>query len=256
MPITIEGLTRETMNEKARNAFDILTHVTPQNLAVLKNLIHVGMPAVLGPQTLTTFVQFCADHNIDLSTSGVDAFKAANNLGNDGLNLHVIGAQTAQAYFNAMTAAKPAPARTGRHATDRGIHVIENFEGLLLHAYQDQVGVWTIGYGHTAGVYAGQVITRDQADAFLHGDVAWAENAVNQDVTVPLNDNQYDALVSFTFNCGAGALAASTLLRKLNAGDYQGAADAFRSWVNGDHGPIPGLVARRNEERGLFLQPV
>jgi lysozyme len=254
VPILIEGLNRATLSEVERNAYDILTHIEAPDLAAVKHLIHVGMPAVLGPQTLTAFVEFCRTHGIDLTTDGVDAFKAAHNLGNTGANAHVIGNQTAKAYFDAMNAKVSPPARTGRHITPRGLAVIENFEGLRLKAYQDDVKVWTIGFGHTAGVYPGQVITREQADELLRGDVAWAEDAVNKYVKVPLNDNQFDALVSFTFNCGAGALAQSTTLRKLNAGDYQGAADALLGWVNGDHGPLPGLVSRRREERGLFLR--
>lgn len=255
MSTTVEGLDMATLSPVARNAVAILTHVDGPHLAQLKNVMHVGFPAVVGPQTLTAFVALCQARGLDLSPAGVSNFKRAHQLGDTGPNEGAIGAQTAEAYFAYLHAGTPEPGLAHREVTARGMAVVENFEGLYLTAYRDQVGVPTIGWGHTAGVRMGQVITRADAEAFLRADLAVAEEAVDRLATVPLNDNQFDALVSFTFNVGTGALGVSTLLRLLDAGDFRGAADQFPRWCNGDRGPIPGLVARRAEERALFLRP-
>lgn len=138
----------------------------------------------------------------------------------------------------------------------KGLELIKAHEGLRLRAYQDVVGVWTVGYGHTGTAKPGMTITSEQADTLLRYDVEQFENAVNNLVHVPLNQNQFDALVSFTFNLGRGALERSTLLRKLNAGDYQGAAKEYGKWVNAGGKPWPGLIRRRREERELFETPV
>lgn len=153
----------------------------------------------------------------------------------------------------------PSPPSTG---TDRineaGLTIVKHFEGLELTAYRDAVGVWTIGYGHTAAagpptVYAGQRISEAEAEAILRRDLGLFENGVKDLVRVPVNSNQFSALVSFSFNLGVGALGSSTLLRKLNAGDYQGAADEFPRWVKAGGRILAGLVRRRDAERALFL---
>jgi len=129
----------------------------------------------------------------------------------------------------------------------------EQFEGLRLTAYQDSVGVWTIGYGHTGSdVRPGLTITQEQASALLQQDVAGAVAAVNRLVTVTLTQNQFDALVDFTFNEGQGNLASSTLLRELNAGNTAGAAAQFLVWVYAGGVQLPGLVKRRQAEAALF----
>ncbi|MGH2412338.1 MAG: lysozyme, partial [Microcystaceae cyanobacterium] len=120
-------------------------------------------------------------------------------------------------------------------------------------AYLDSVGVPTIGYGHTHGVYLGMIVTRAQAEDFLKQDLSEAESAASQLVKVPLNDNQFSALVSFVFNLGAGALAQSTLLRELNAGNYTEAAEQFLRWTRAGGQQLAGLVRRRHTERALFL---
>ncbi len=125
-------------------------------------------------------------------------------------------------------------------------------------AYFDVDG-WSIGYGHhSRGVLQGMQITREQADAFLTGDLAWVEMAVNHLVTVPISQNAFDALADFVYNEGAGALAGSTALRLLNGGDYQHAADALLMWDKIEsHGTLasdPGLLERRKAERALFLR--
>lgn len=133
-----------------------------------------------------------------------------------------------------------------------GLDLIKQFEGLYLKAYRCPAGVPTIGYGHTAGVAMGQTITQQQADDYLRRDVRQFERAVARLVTVPLTQGQFDALVSFAFNLGEGALAQSTLLRLLNAGDHAGAADQFDRWNKAGGRVLPGLVRRRAAERALF----
>ena len=134
-----------------------------------------------------------------------------------------------------------------------GIDMVKKYEGVYLYAYRDPVGIWTIGYGHTKGVYGGQTISQAQADAYLREDMAEFEGEVNRQVKVPVTQNMFDALVSFAFNVGGGALASSDLLQKLNAGDYTGAANEFGRWVYGGGQQLPGLVKRRASERALFL---
>lgn len=137
----------------------------------------------------------------------------------------------------------------------KGLALTEQFEGLRLAAYQDSVGVWTIGYGHTgADVHPGLTITQQQASTLLLKDVASAVADVNRLVTVPLTQNQFDALVDFVFNAGGGSFSTSTLLRDLNAGNYAAAAAQFPRWVHAGNQILPGLVARRKAEQTLFLQ--
>ena len=134
--------------------------------------------------------------------------------------------------------------------------LIEKFEGLRLTAYQDMVGVWTIGYGHTGpDVKAGLTITQQQAEQLLINDLARFNNGVNALVTVKINQNQFDALISFSYNLGLGSLQQSTLLRLLNAGNFQAAADQFPRWDRAGGKEVAGLLARRNAERALFLTP-
>lgn len=140
--------------------------------------------------------------------------------------------------------------------SDAGLALIQEFEGCVLTAYPDPAtggAPWTIGYGHTHGVNPGDVCTKEQAFAWLHEDVAWAEACINANVRVPLEQHQFDALVCFTYNVGAGAFSSSTLCRMLNAGDMAGAAGQFGRWVNGPNGPMPGLVRRRGAERAMFM---
>jgi len=137
--------------------------------------------------------------------------------------------------------------------SDQGLALTEQFEGLQLTAYQDPVGVWTIGYGHTGpDVVPGLTITQEQASDLLLQDVSGAVAAVNRLVTIPLTQNQFDALVDFTFNVGQGNLASSTLLRELNAGNTAGAAAQFLVWVYAKGVELPGLVTRRQAEAALF----
>lgn len=140
--------------------------------------------------------------------------------------------------------------------SESGRKMIEDFEGVRLKAYQDQRGIWTIGVGHTEGVKQGDTCTFAKADAWLAEDLSVAEAAVTRNVTVPLNQNQFDALVSLTFNIGSGNFAQSTVRRLLNENNVQGAADAFMMWKKTGGEDNPGLVNRRTIERRLFLEPV
>lgn len=139
-----------------------------------------------------------------------------------------------------------------------GINLICGFEGLRLKAYDDGVGVWTIGYGTTiingVKVKKGDTCTESQAEQYLRNDLVVFENAINRLVKVPLNQNQFDALASFTYNLGEGNLSKSTLLKKLNAKDYKGAAAEFPKWNKAGGRVLAGLVKRRKAEMELFLK--
>lgn len=137
--------------------------------------------------------------------------------------------------------------------SEKGRALLKEFEGLRLTAYKDGAGVLTIGWGHTKGVFYGQVITEQQAEDFLTQDLAVAEKAVNDAVGVDITQNQFDALADFAFNLGGHALASSTLIRKLNAGDKMGAANEFAKWDHSAGKEVPGLLRRRLAERDLFL---
>lgn len=136
--------------------------------------------------------------------------------------------------------------------SQRGIDLIKNFEGFSPVPYRDAAG-WSIGYGHYMGPNPTlQNVDMQQADALLNQDSAWAVRAVQNGVTVPLSQDQFDALVSLVYNIGARAFANSTLLRKLNAGDYAGAAAQFDVWNKSSGSVNQSLVARRASERALF----
>ena len=135
-----------------------------------------------------------------------------------------------------------------------GIELIKKYEGCVLKAYKCPSGVWTIGYGHTNGVKSGMQITKTQALDYLKQDLSTFEKVVTDYVKVPLNQNQFDALVSFSFNCGSGALKTSTLLKKLYSCDYNGAANEFPKWNKSNGKVLNGLVKRREEEKELFIK--
>lgn len=143
--------------------------------------------------------------------------------------------------------------RGGITINSEGVKLIKSFEGMELEAYQDVVGVWTIGYGHTQTVEPGMGINEAQAEELLRQDLEEFEAAVSEAVQVSINPNQFSALVSFAFNLGAGSLFQSTLLKLLNQGDFSGAADQFPRWNKAGHQELPGLTRRRKAERALFL---
>lgn len=143
--------------------------------------------------------------------------------------------------------------------SQKGIDLIKKFEGIRLKSYICPAGVLTIGYGHTGpDVYPNQQITAEEAEKLLWEDTESAQQAVSSFVSAKINQNEYDSLVSFTFNVGPTAFVNSTLLRLLNKGaDRKVVAAEFGRWVKaGSDTPVPGLVRRREEERKLFLEKV
>lgn len=140
--------------------------------------------------------------------------------------------------------------------SQNGINLIKEFEGIKTKAYKCPAGVWTIGYGHTKGVKKGDTCTMAQAIEFLKEDLRIFECAINDLVKVELNQNQFDALVSFTFNVGVGAFQDSTMRKFLNEGHFPLAAGQFDRWVYAKSVKLEGLVRRRAAEKELFLSPV
>jgi lysozyme len=155
------------------------------------------------------------------------------------------------------TRAGPGPTQL----SEKGADFIARFEGCKLNLYNDPAGHATIGVGHL--VHMGGIngsepdefkrgITRERALDLLRQDAAKAARAVRQAITVELNQQQLDALISFTFNIGEGNLRASTLRKKLNAGDYGSVPAQLDRWVFAGHNKLPGLVRRRQAEGALF----
>lgn len=142
------------------------------------------------------------------------------------------------------------------HVNAAGLSLIKTFEGCRLTSYDDGTGVWTIGYGHTGpDVHEGQNITQAQADEMLQSDLARFEKGVNNFVSRNLTPNQFSAMVSFAYNLGLEALRDSTLLKLVNAGAFEAAADQFGAWVFAGGQYMQGLARRRAAERQLFLTP-
>ena len=139
------------------------------------------------------------------------------------------------------------------------VDFIKQAEGLRLKAYRDDGGIWTIGYGHTGPEVNSKLeITAEFAEQLLVRDIAWATDTVRRAVRVTLTEEQRAALISLTFNIGSGGFLSSTVLRRLNAGNYEGAADAILMWNkitrNGVKERDQGLANRRERERMLFLR--
>lgn len=142
--------------------------------------------------------------------------------------------------------------------SDAGSALIEEFEGFRSHPYRDPVGVWTIGYGSTKGVGPNTPpVTRAQARARLKREVDAVYGAAVNRLGLPLNQNQFDALTSFVYNVGPGALSSSTGIgRALRRRDWRAAADELLRWDKAGGRTLPGLTRRRRAERALFLRPV
>lgn len=134
----------------------------------------------------------------------------------------------------------------------KDVSLIKEFEGLELKAYRDMVGVWTIGYGHTKTVNPNMVITEKEAERLLRSDLDWVEKAINENVEIELTQNQYDALASFIYNVGGTAFKKSTMLRKLNTNDIEGAAAEFKRWNKAGGKVVRGLSRRRKAEEEMF----
>ena len=146
-----------------------------------------------------------------------------------------------------------------RRMTDEGLDLIKLYEGYSSSPYLCPANHWTIGYGAIWGMDDKRVtedhpdINEDQADFLLRRDVKKSEMAVLRHIRVPLEDGQFNALCSFVFNLGSGALQSSTLRRKINRGDYIGAANEFPRWVFAGGRKLKGLVRRREHERLMFI---
>jgi lysozyme len=144
---------------------------------------------------------------------------------------------------------------------DKAVDLGEEFEGFRSEPYQDSGGVWTIGFGSTRDGDSQPVtastppVTIDEARAWAKRDLTWAAREVTNDVTVQLTDNQVAALEDFCYNLGTGAFRSSTLLKMLNAGNYDGAADQLLLWDHAGGRVLAGLLRRRQAEKDLFLQP-
>ena len=138
-----------------------------------------------------------------------------------------------------------------------GLHLTERFEGCRLSAYPDPGSggdPWTIGYGHTGPeVVEGLEITQEQAEQYLAQDIKQSEANVNAVVHVELTQEEFDALVDFAFNCGCRNLDSSTLMKKLNDGDYEGASQEFIKWDMAAGHHMAGLLKRREAEAAMFI---
>ena len=145
--------------------------------------------------------------------------------------------------------------RTG----DTGLNLIKGYEGLRMSAQYAPTEQWTVGYGHVSTARHGMSVTEGDAERLLKDDVEPIEQLIADTVRAPLNQNEHDALVSLIFNIGEENWKRSTVLRKLNAGDKLGAANAFEMWskafVNNELATLDGLVRRRAAEKSLFLMP-
>lgn len=139
-----------------------------------------------------------------------------------------------------------------RTTSEKGLALIKEFEGCRLTVYQDSVGVWTIGYGHTKTARKDMVITQCEADRLLAQDVREHERFIHQYICTPLEQHQFDALSSFVFNLGGGSLRDSTLRKMINAGDIKSAAPQFDRWNKAGGKVLAGLVRRRAAERRMF----
>lgn len=160
--------------------------------------------------------------------------------------------------YNHVDAQVGAPSGPPEKVSHRAIALLHHFEGFREEAYLDAVGIWTIGYGNTRWpdgrpVRKGDRVTKEQGEELFRAILSTFERGVLDAVKVPLTQPQFDALVSFAYNVGLGALGTSTLLRKLNAGEYREAADQFLRWDKAGGKVLAGLTRRREAERELFL---
>ena len=133
-----------------------------------------------------------------------------------------------------------------------GIELLKHFEGCELKAYQDSVGVWTIGYGHTKGIYEGLEITQSEAEKMLVDELPEYEGYITDKVVPMLQQHEFDALVCWVYNLGPTNLSSSTMLKKLNAGEFKEVPFQMKRWDKAGGQPLLGLTRRRNAEALLF----
>lgn len=205
---------------------------------------------------LQKLLSLTADGVFGINTlKAVKVFQSKNRLVSDG----VVGSKTWDVLLNKNTPKIGIQDEQKYSLSDNGMKLLEQFEGLRLEAYLDSAGIATIGYGTIkypdgSKVKKGDKITKARAKEYKLHDLKEFENTVNTSVKVPLTQNQYDALVSLSYNIGSGAFNNSTLLKKLNSGDYKGAAEQFLVWNKVNSKKVQGLVNRREAERNLFLK--
>lgn len=144
----------------------------------------------------------------------------------------------------------------GSDTVAKAAELIKEFEGLRLTAYLCPAKVWTIGWGHTENVRPGMSITRDEAQKFLLADIQKMLPSFDVKIQVPVTEGQLVALLSFAFNVGLGNFFTSTLLKKLNQGDYLGAAGEFQRWIYSRGEIYKGLKIRREKEKRVFCDEV
>lgn len=205
----------------------------------LQKLLGLHADGIFGNETLNAVKAFQKAHNLT-----VDGVVGKNTLGKLEAKLDGKYSVSLDQKINKLS--------------PKGMSLLANFEALKLKAYLDTAGIPTIGYGtikypNGKRVKLGDKITKEQAMEYKLHDLKEFEGTVNSAVSVPLEQHQYDVLVSLAYNIGSGAFKSSTLLKKLNKGDYNGAADAFLSWVNSGGKRTQGLVNRRTKERDIFL---
>ena len=133
-----------------------------------------------------------------------------------------------------------------------GIELLQHFEGCELKAYQDSVGVWTIGYGHTKGIYEGLEITQSEAEKMLIDELPEYEGYITDKVGPMLQQHEFDALVCWVYNLGPTNLSSSTMLKKLNAGEFKEVPFQMKRWDKAGGKTLLGLTRRRNAEALLF----
>ncbi len=146
----------------------------------------------------------------------------------------------------------PATKKTNMKISQEGLSLIKKFEGCELEAYKCAADVWTIGYGSTKGVKEGDTLTQEEADKLLLKDVEVFEKAVNDAVKVAMVQCQFDALVSWTFNLGAGSLNSSTMLKKLNNREFDEVPSQIKRWNKAGGKVLQGLIRRREAEALLY----
>lgn len=149
---------------------------------------------------------------------------------------------------------KSNPSPKQMRVSNEGVIFIKRWEGFRSKPYVCDGGVLTIGYGHTHDVREGQRVTELEADQMLRRDLDYYATKVADVIHITLNQNQFDALVSLTYNIGVPAFAKSTLLKKLNEGNFHAAGEQFTRWVHAKGKKLPGLIRRRSEEQEMFLK--
>lgn len=205
---------------------------------------------------LQKLLSLTADGVFGINTlKAVKVFQSKNRLVSDG----VVGSKTWEILLDKNTSLIVNSEKQKYSLSDNGMKLLEQFEGLRLESYLDSAGIYTIGFGTIkypdgSKVKKGDKITKAQAKQYKLHDLKEFESTVNTSVKVHLTQNQYDALVSISYNIGSNAFKNSTLLKKLNSGDYKGAAEQFLVWNKVNSKRVQGLVNRREAERNLFLK--